>query len=82
VPSLDKSYTNIKNQRSKIKITIQNAKLKNAYTLPLIFGFCILIFYLLLTCHFAFSLFPFDFLLVFGAQGFSSNISAVLHTQT
>jgi len=48
-------------------MTTQNAKLKNAYIFPLIFGFCILIFYLLLTCHFAFPLFPFDFLLVFNA---------------
>jgi len=51
----------VKNQRSKIKMTIQNAKLKKAYTFPRIFAFCILIFYLLLLGHFAFSILIFDF---------------------
>jgi hypothetical protein len=61
-------------------MTIQNVKLKNAYTLPLIFDFYILIFYLLLPCHFAFSLFPFDFLLVFNAfPAFYSLTIGMLH---
>jgi len=42
-------------------MTTQNAKLKKAYTFPRIFAFCILIFYLLLLCHFAFSILIFDF---------------------
>jgi hypothetical protein len=66
--------TNIKNQRLKIKITIQNTKIKNSYTFPCIFAFCILILYLLLLCHFAFLLLPFDFLLGFGALSFEFDL--------
>jgi hypothetical protein len=62
-------------------MTTQNAKLKDAYSFPLIFDFCILIFHLLLRCHFAFLFFLFDFLLLLGAQDFPSNISALLYTQ-
>ena len=61
-------------------MTTQNAKLKNAYTFPCIFAFCILILYLPSLCHFAFSLFPFDFLLVFNAfPAFYSLTIRMLH---
>jgi hypothetical protein len=52
-PSLGSKLAPVETQESNFKNQNDNLKCKNAYVLPCIFGFCILIFYLLPLSHFA-----------------------------